>query len=141
MFDKPHPTHEEVQELRNEISTYFDSEGVEKSTQKTLKKKYDQLNRAQHISSVLVKGIVKFPKSIEETTYFGVTITVTDKESEKVVGTYVPNPKTGRYIFILTPGKKYTIKAESKGHEPSVQDFSPAGSRESYEMTQEIRFN
>jgi type IX secretion system PorP/SprF family membrane protein len=141
MFDKPDPTPEEIQDLRDEISTYFDSEGIDKTTQKTLKRKYEALNKAQHTSSVLVKGVVKFPKSAEEVSYADVIITVTEKENNKLVGTYVPNPKTGKYIFILTPGKKYSINAESKGHEPSVQDFSPAGSRESYEMTQEIRFN
>lgn len=60
----------------------------------------------------LLKGIVKesngnVPKSV--------MITVTDNETEKVVGIYNTNSKTGQYLFILTPGKNYNISYESEG--------------------------
>lgn len=60
----------------------------------------------------LVKGVVKdsynaVPKDV--------IITVTDNETEKVVGVYKPNSKTGQYVFILTPGKNYNISYEADG--------------------------
>ncbi len=60
----------------------------------------------------VLKGIVKnadgkIPADIE--------ITVTDNETEKVVGVYKSNSKTGRYLFILTPGKNYNISYQAEG--------------------------
>ncbi len=43
-------------------------------------------------------------------------ITVTDNETEKVVGIYKANSKTGAFLFILTPGKNYNITYHSDGH-------------------------
>jgi len=57
----------------------------------------------------------------EVTNQFGkpakdVEITVTDNETEEVVGVYHTNSKTGEYVFILTPGKNYNITYESEGN-------------------------
>lgn len=139
MFDNHDATQEEIQALRDEVAAFLDSEFSNKSTQKTLKKKYDQLNKAQGVTSVLVKGTVILPKSIVERNFSGVNINITDKETKAHVGAYVPNSKTGKYLFILTPGRDYIITAENEGYETYTEDFSPAGSKESYEMTHEIR--
>ncbi len=40
-----------------------------------------------------------------------VLITVTDDKSGELLGTYLPNPKTGKYVVILPPGK-YTLVVE-----------------------------
>src|ERR1019366_3454891 len=45
-----------------------------------------------------------------------IDITVTDNETEKVVGIYHSNSKTGQYLFILPPGKNYNITYESEGY-------------------------
>ncbi|MBK6834328.1 MAG: PD40 domain-containing protein [Bacteroidetes bacterium] len=45
-----------------------------------------------------------------------VEITVTDNETEEIVGVYHTNSKTGEYVFILTPGKNYNITYEQEGH-------------------------
>ncbi len=42
-----------------------------------------------------------------------VTITVTDEQTQKVVGVYTPNSKTGKYLFILKSGKRYLITVET----------------------------
>lgn len=42
-----------------------------------------------------------------------VSITVTDEQTGKLVGTYTPNSKTGKYLFILKSGKRYLITVES----------------------------
>ena len=45
-----------------------------------------------------------------------VTITITDNENEQVVGVYHANSKTGKFLFILTPGKNYNITYQSDKH-------------------------
>ncbi|MCX7861594.1 MAG: OmpA family protein [Bacteroidales bacterium] len=42
-----------------------------------------------------------------------VLITVTDEQTGKLIGTYTPNSKTGKYLFILKSGKRYIITVES----------------------------
>ncbi len=45
-----------------------------------------------------------------------VTITVTDNETEQVVGIYNTNNKTGKFLYILTSGKNYNITYHAEGH-------------------------
>lgn len=45
-----------------------------------------------------------------------VVITVTDNANGKLIGTYYPNSKTGKFLYILTPGKNYNITYETPGH-------------------------
>lgn len=45
-----------------------------------------------------------------------VVITVRDNESGDLIGNYTPNSATGKYLFILPPGKNYNITYESAGH-------------------------
>jgi outer membrane protein OmpA-like peptidoglycan-associated protein len=61
----------------------------------------------------LVKGTVKdaygnVPKDV--------VIVVSDNETGEVVGTYIPNSKTGNYLFILPPGANYNISYEAEGY-------------------------
>ncbi len=60
----------------------------------------------------LIKGIVK---EADGSVPKNVVITVTDNETEKVVGVYNANSKTGKYLFILTSGKNYNIAYEAEG--------------------------
>jgi len=60
----------------------------------------------------LIKGTVtdetgKLAKKVE--------ITVTDNETGQVVGVYHTNSKTGKFLFILTPGKNYNITYQTPG--------------------------
>jgi outer membrane protein OmpA-like peptidoglycan-associated protein len=43
-------------------------------------------------------------------------IIVTDNENGTVVGIYKPNKKTGKYLFILPPGRNYNVTYEAKGY-------------------------
>lgn len=45
-----------------------------------------------------------------------VEITVTDNETEEIVGIYRTNSKTGQFLFILTPGKNYNITYQQEDH-------------------------
>lgn len=44
-----------------------------------------------------------------------IQITVTDNETGELIGIYSPNVATGKYLFILTPGRNYNISYESDG--------------------------
>jgi outer membrane protein OmpA-like peptidoglycan-associated protein len=46
----------------------------------------------------------------------GATITVKDNATGEVVGVYTPNSATGKYLFILPPGKNYNITYEAEGY-------------------------
>jgi outer membrane protein OmpA-like peptidoglycan-associated protein len=46
----------------------------------------------------------------------GATITVKDNATGEVVGVYTPNTSTGKYVFILPPGKNYNIAYEAEGY-------------------------
>lgn len=61
----------------------------------------------------LIKGTVKdangnVPKDV--------VITVSNNETGEIVGTYIPNSKTGNYLFILPPGANYNITYEAEGY-------------------------
>ncbi|HIE15732.1 MAG TPA: tetratricopeptide repeat protein, partial [Bacteroidales bacterium] len=43
-------------------------------------------------------------------------ITVTDIETQEEVGIFTPNSKTGKYLFILKPGKTYDILVEADNY-------------------------
>ncbi len=43
-------------------------------------------------------------------------VTITDNETEQVVGVYNANTKTGAFLFILTPGKNYNITYQANDH-------------------------
>lgn len=47
--------------------------------------------------------------------YKDVKITVVDKEKDELIGVYRPDSKTGKYVIILPPDKKYDITYEAEG--------------------------
>lgn len=59
---------------------------------------------------VVLKGLITDPYGkVPEIVY----ITVTDNETEKIVGTYHTNSVSGNYLLILPPGKNYNITYEA----------------------------
>ena len=139
MFENPKASPAQVQELRNEIAAFLDSEFADPEAQKTLKKQYDQLNKSQDAPSVLVKGGIALERKNTQGDYSTVSIIIADKETNQTVATYTPNAKTGKYLFILSPGKNYVITITNPGFRTYTEDFFPEESEESYEMNKEIR--
>jgi len=140
MFENPKDaTPARVQELRNEIAAFLDSEFADPEAQKTLKKQYDQLNKSQDAPSVLVKGGIALERKTTQGDYSTISIVITDKATNETIATYTPNSKTGKYLFILSPGRKYVITVTNTGFKTYSEDFSPVDSEESYEMNKEIR--
>jgi outer membrane protein OmpA-like peptidoglycan-associated protein len=60
----------------------------------------------------LVKGTVLDPGNMVAK---NVVITVTDNETNEVEGVYRANSKTGKYLYVLTPGKSHNISYEADG--------------------------
>jgi outer membrane protein OmpA-like peptidoglycan-associated protein len=46
----------------------------------------------------------------------GATITIVDDETEKVIATHNANSSTGKFLFVLEPGKNYGIEVEAPKH-------------------------
>lgn len=46
----------------------------------------------------------------------GATITIVDDETEKVIASHAANSSTGKFLFVLEPGKKYDIEVEAPKH-------------------------
>ena len=62
--------------------------------------------------TVLSGYIVAADGSVPE----NIVITVTDVKTGNLEGIYTPNPTTGKYLFILRPGKTYNVSIEADGY-------------------------
>jgi Tol biopolymer transport system component len=62
----------------------------------------------------VLRGEVKFTDASKKPAYNEIFITVTDHKTNEIVGNYVPNGNTGRYVIILAPGI-YDITVEAPG--------------------------
>ncbi|MGZ4118251.1 MAG: OmpA family protein, partial [Bacteroidia bacterium] len=86
----------------------------------------------------LMKGIVndesgKPAKKVE--------IIVTDNETGQVVGVYHANSKTGKFLFILTPGKNYNITYQSKDHLFYSENMEIPKNSNYYEINRSVSLN
>jgi len=139
LLDKTQTTREEIQELRNEIAAFLDSDFSDPAAQGALKKEYDKLNKTKDIVNVMVSGVIILEKAKSKFDYSSIELTITDKETSEIIGSYKPNPKTGKYLFILSPNKNYSIKAESAGFQTYEEDYFTDDSDETYEITKDIQ--
>lgn len=73
----------------------------------------------------VVSGQMNLPQAANKPAYNEVFISVTDKKTNEVVGNYVPNGNTGRYVIILAPGS-YTVTVEAPGCAPYTETISIA---------------
>lgn len=71
----------------------------------------------------VLNGQVKFAEGVQKPAYGEIFITVTDKKTNEVIGNYVPNGNTGRYVIILAPGV-YEISVEAPGCAPYTEAVS-----------------
>ncbi|MGZ6540330.1 MAG: TolB family protein, partial [Bacteroidia bacterium] len=74
------------------------------------------LNEVEPNYSVL-KGSITSADSTQKLNFADVFITVTDSKTQEVVGTYLPNQNTGRYVMVLAPGN-YEMSMEANGFQP-----------------------
>lgn len=64
--------------------------------------------------SVIVGDIIS-TDSTQRLNYTDVFITVNNDKTNELVGTYAPNPLSGRFIMILVPGSTYDVTIEATG--------------------------
>jgi outer membrane protein OmpA-like peptidoglycan-associated protein len=67
-----------------------------------------------------------------------VTITITDNETEQVVGIYHANSKTGQFLFILTPGKNYNVTYQADNHLFYSENMEIPKESKYYEISKQI---
>lgn len=71
----------------------------------------------------VVNGQMKFTGNTEAPAFNSVFITVNEMKTGELVGTYVPNGNTGRYVIILAPGI-YSITVEAPGCETQMETIN-----------------
>ncbi|HTF04654.1 MAG TPA: hypothetical protein VK826_11550 [Bacteroidia bacterium] len=71
----------------------------------------------------VVNGLLKFSDEGKKPGYNEVFITVNETKTGELVGTYIPNGNTGRYVIILAPGI-YSISVEAPGCETQVETIN-----------------
>ena len=87
-----------------------------------------------------VSAILGEFKSTEPINYQDVYISVNDKETNELVGNYLPNKTTGHFIMILKPGK-YQINIEASGFktvEKTIEIFDKASFESEINMSVEL---
>lgn len=86
----------------------------------------------------VVKGDIVSADSTQRLNFSDVFITVTDSKSQEVVGNYLPNPNSGRYVMVLSPGI-YDISIEANGFQ-AVSDKINILDKSSYkfEITRDV---
>lgn len=65
---------------------------------------------AKEIPLTVIKGVFK---DADGTVPENASITVTDVSTSDIQGIYRPNTKTGKFLFILEPGKNYSVTYEA----------------------------
>lgn len=71
------------------------------------------LLNARRLPLTLIKGKLGTPNG---KTFKYAEITVTDNETGRILGTYYPDNATGKFIFVLPPGKNVNITYEAEGY-------------------------
>ncbi len=139
VLDSEKPDPQEINQIIEDISAFLSSdEAANDPLQITLNQYYKSLKQPQGELSVLVKGKIIFDGNPNATDFSGIDVTITDLATKQVVANCTPSPKNGNYFIILKPGKKYFIQVQKSGYPNYTRNFSPDGSVESYEMSQEI---
>lgn len=73
----------------------------------------------------VVRGQIVFSNKSSQPAFSDVFITVTEKKSNEMVGNYVPNANSGRYVIILAPGV-YEVSIEAPGCAPYTETINIA---------------
>lgn len=88
-----------------------------------------------NVSLIVLKGKV-FSKISKQP--ISATLTVTDNETNQVVGIYNSNSYTGKYTVIVPPGKNYGIAVEAAMHLPSSENVFIPQKDEYFEVIQDF---
>ena len=90
--------------------------------------------------SVVVGDIVS-ADSTQRLNYMDVFISVNDSKTHEIVGTYLPNPNSGRFIMILSPGT-FDITIEANGFKTLSETINILDkSSYKFEITKDIKLH
>jgi tetratricopeptide (TPR) repeat protein len=86
----------------------------------------------------VVKGDVVSADSTQKLNFSDVFISVTNSKTQEMVGNYIPNPNSGKYVMVLPPGN-YEVNIEANGFQ-AVTDKIAILDKGSYkfEITKDI---
>ena len=71
----------------------------------------------------VLKGDIVSSDSTQKLNFSDVFITVIDSKTQEVVGTYLPNPNTGKYVMVLAPGS-YEVSLEANGFQSVTEKIN-----------------
>ncbi|MCE3278143.1 MAG: outer membrane protein [Bacteroidetes bacterium] len=86
----------------------------------------------------VIKGDVRSADSTQHLNFSDVFISVTNTKTQEIIGNYLPNPNTGKYVMVLAPGN-YEMSIEANGFQ-SANDKIAILDKGSYkfEITRDI---
>lgn len=87
----------------------------------------------------VVKGNIVSADSTQKLNYSDIFISVTNIKTQEMVGNYLPNPNTGKYVMVLSPGN-YEVSIEANGFQATTDKISilDKGSYK-FEITKDIK--
>lgn len=87
----------------------------------------------------VVKGNVASADSTQHLNFADVFISVTNSKTQEIIGNYLPNPNTGKYVMVLAPGN-YEVSIEANGFQPETEKVAilDKGSYK-FEISKDIR--
>ncbi|MDQ3048601.1 MAG: hypothetical protein M3R27_13715 [Bacteroidota bacterium] len=87
----------------------------------------------------VVKGDIVSADSTQRLNFSDVFISITDSKTQEIIGNYLPNQNTGRYVMVLAPGI-YDISIEANGFQ-TMSDKINILDKSSYkfELTRDIK--
>jgi outer membrane protein OmpA-like peptidoglycan-associated protein len=91
--------------------------------------------KPDNVALILLKGKVTSKESGQA---LAATLTVTDNETNKVIGVYYSNSLTGKYTVLIPPGKNYGISIEATGHLSRSENIDIPFSEKYFELTRDI---
>ncbi len=123
VLDNANTTQAQILNLKNRISEFSNSVFTDETMKDKVGKYTTKLKlTSKNTHDVFVKGsIILEGKSTVN--YSSVTITLKDKKTNQIIGTYKPNAKTGKYILVLRPKEKYQLIVEHEDYKTYTQDI------------------
>ncbi|MCW3071046.1 MAG: hypothetical protein JWO44_936 [Bacteroidetes bacterium] len=87
----------------------------------------------------VVKGNITSADSTQRLNFTDVFISVTNSKTQEIVGNYLPNPNTGKYVMVLSPGN-YEVSIEANGFQAVIENIAilDKGSYK-FEITKDIQ--
>lgn len=75
-------------------------------------------------TSKLLTAISGFVLLQNSTLAENVEITLTDNDTKEMIGKYIPNPQTGKFLIIIAPRKSHVMLCEAPGYFPYIANIA-----------------